>query len=407
MPASVQTTILAGSLAGFSSTLLVHPLDVVRTKIQSSVVSCENPPTTFQVGERQRKRIHFYRYSLLQLAHSQNAAALAVSWLRGVASFQGDAENGTLPPASFEDVLQVSSSPAFLPSKPENKPDILLQGPFAASGCTGRLQVCHFHASKRNGEGWLFLSLERVRSGRYQRSPLCDSRRVCEVGAIVRFLFVFFLNCGRYFKFLWLAVDEGGPSHLVLIVVLFCFVLFCVVLCCVVCCLWKNCGLRPLTKPALRLCNHVFAFLPLAASFHFARSSKSRNNIIVNSMPLSSFKSISSAYRGAHWSVCRDFVGCGAFFGTLRVSKASMPELPSYAHGAFAGVSFWLFALPLDSIKTLVQTEKEKQLVYDKIMKRPSLLLRGWQVAVCRGIPGAACTVYVYELCCSLLENTS
>ena len=88
MPASVQTTILAGSLAGFSSTLLVHPLDVVRTKIQSSVVSCENPPTTFQVGERQRKRMHFYRYSLLQLAHSQNAAALAVSWLRGVASFQ-------------------------------------------------------------------------------------------------------------------------------------------------------------------------------------------------------------------------------------------------------------------------------------------------------------------------------
>lgn len=53
-------------------------------------------------------------------------------------------------------------------------------------------------------------------------------------------------------------------------------------------------------------------------------------------------------------------------------------------------MAFWTLALPLDSIKTLVQVERSKEAVYEKVKKNPGRLFNSWGVAFARGIPGAA-----------------
>ena len=132
-----------------------------------------------------------------------------------------------------------------------------------------------------------------------------------------------------------------------------------------------------------------------------------RNNIIVNGSSLGSFRNLSvlAMYRGATWSVLRDVVGCGGFFSSSSLISENFPEVPSYVRGAFAGVAFWTLALPLDSIKTLVQTKKSREAVYESVKKNPGRLFSSWGVAFARGIPGAASTIAVYEFVSDWLEG--
>ncbi|GMH87375.1 hypothetical protein TrVE_jg12462 [Triparma verrucosa] len=123
-----------------------------------------------------------------------------------------------------------------------------------------------------------------------------------------------------------------------------------------------------------------------------------RNNHIVNEgVNLSSFIQM---WRGASLTVARDAIGCAAFFLARDLSKKMLPEPVNnpMAHGMCAGLGFWLVALPFDTVKTLTQTnEKQNAKWVSRITASPSLLYRGWQVAVCRGLPGAGITVWSYE----------
>lgn len=124
-----------------------------------------------------------------------------------------------------------------------------------------------------------------------------------------------------------------------------------------------------------------------------------------------------SLWRGTAWSVGRDGIGCGCFFYTITWAQQMLTpvgEKPSFPvtllSGGLAGLSFWVAALPMDSIKTWIQSsdvEAATVTAKDAIRKIYSehgfvgvlqRLNRGWQVAYGRGIPSAAITITTYSL---------
>jgi solute carrier family 25 (mitochondrial carnitine/acylcarnitine transporter), member 20/29 len=127
-------------------------------------------------------------------------------------------------------------------------------------------------------------------------------------------------------------------------------------------------------------------------------------------------RSALSLWRGIGWTVARDGVGCGCFFYSLaRTQQLLTPvgDSPSFPvkvlSGGVAGLAFWVVALPMDSIKTWVQSSDAEMAIVsvkETILKIYSesgpfgvvqSLLRGWQVAYGRGIPSAALTIVVYS----------
>jgi solute carrier family 25 (mitochondrial carnitine/acylcarnitine transporter), member 20/29 len=127
-------------------------------------------------------------------------------------------------------------------------------------------------------------------------------------------------------------------------------------------------------------------------------------------------QSIFSLWRGIGWTIVRDGFGCGSFFCTIALFQQTLTpvgEAPSFAvnvlAGGIAGLSYWVVALPTDSIKTWVQSS-EIQLasvsvketlrnIYIEhgivgVVKR---LLRGWQVAYGKGVPSSALIVVSYS----------
>jgi hypothetical protein len=121
---------------------------------------------------------------------------------------------------------------------------------------------------------------------------------------------------------------------------------------------------------------------------------------------------VSGLWRGVGSTVLRDSVGCGCFFVAMACvqQKLSGDEQPPtrssvILSGAAAGVSFWLWALPIDTMKTWIQSGTAKNLRHALQLSQarglihsiPSLL-RGWQLAYGRGAPSAAITVTTYSL---------
>ncbi|GMH74035.1 hypothetical protein TL16_g06352 [Triparma laevis f. inornata] len=131
-----------------------------------------------------------------------------------------------------------------------------------------------------------------------------------------------------------------------------------------------------------------------------------RNNHIVNEgVSLNSFFQM---WRGASLTVARDAIGCAAFFVARDLGKRKLPEPINnpMTHGMCAGLGFWLVALPFDTVKTLAQTNEGHNAKWvGRITNNPSLLFRGWQVAVCRGLPGAGITVWSYEKTLEWVES--
>jgi solute carrier family 25 carnitine/acylcarnitine transporter 20/29 len=137
---------------------------------------------------------------------------------------------------------------------------------------------------------------------------------------------------------------------------------------------------------------------------------------------------IRSLWRGVGWTVARDAIGCGAFFYTVhylqeslaqdpRTRTALSPSVRTIISGAIAGVAFWVVALPLDTIKTWVQSadprlnenvaRTELANIYQTsgswgVVQR---LLRGWQVAYTRAMPAAALTMITYNSVYQFLEE--
>jgi hypothetical protein len=121
---------------------------------------------------------------------------------------------------------------------------------------------------------------------------------------------------------------------------------------------------------------------------------------------------VSGLWRGMGSTVLRDSVGCGCFFVAMACvqQKLSGDEQPPtrssvILSGAAAGVSFWLWALPIDTMKTWIQSGTAKNLRHalqlsqaQGVLHSLPALFRGWQMAYGRGAPSAAITVTTYSL---------
>ena len=127
-------------------------------------------------------------------------------------------------------------------------------------------------------------------------------------------------------------------------------------------------------------------------------------------------------WRGIASTVLRDSVGCGLFFATMAYSQEQLtpkhsidppPSAVVILSGALAGVSFWLWALPIDTMKTWIQNGTARNLSDAIHMSQrnglaqsiPSLF-RGWQVAYSRGAPSAAITFLSYSLAFQYLQDS-
>ena len=124
-------------------------------------------------------------------------------------------------------------------------------------------------------------------------------------------------------------------------------------------------------------------------------------------------------WKGTASTVLRDSMGCGCFFVAMAKTQELLKEDDGYLSkssvvlsGATAGVSFWLWALPVDCWKTWIQSGKARDLSHAMELSRKdglkslSLLFRGWQVAYGRGAPAAAITVTTYSLAYRYLSST-
>ena len=140
---------------------------------------------------------------------------------------------------------------------------------------------------------------------------------------------------------------------------------------------------------------------------------------------------IMGLWRGVSVTMARDSLGCGFFFYAMAWSQRQLAG-SSLSHrdgidgdqrppslgvtifsGAMAGLAYWVVALPLDAVKTWVQSdmaESAVQAVKGSLRERGPFetmkrLTSGYQVAYARGIPSAAITVTTYSLCYSALQR--
>ena len=136
-----------------------------------------------------------------------------------------------------------------------------------------------------------------------------------------------------------------------------------------------------------------------------------RNNQIVHGGYRSFLRNFGGMWRGAGLTVARDSLGCASFFVTLDLAKQHLPESINspLTHGMCAGLGFWTVALPFDTVKTLQQTSEKggdtQARWMQRLVSKPTLVWRGWLVAVMRGLPGAGITVWSYTAALDWIQN--
>jgi solute carrier family 25 carnitine/acylcarnitine transporter 20/29 len=134
-------------------------------------------------------------------------------------------------------------------------------------------------------------------------------------------------------------------------------------------------------------------------------------------------KGIYGLYTGTGVTLLRDSFGCGSFFVHFELGKRYLPgiigrdpdsQAVTICSGLLAGFGYWFASLPLDSLKTLVQTGKSTSALEtvkflierDGFYGGISQLYRGWQLAFGRGSPAAAVTLTTYSAVYSFGTNT-
>ena len=126
-------------------------------------------------------------------------------------------------------------------------------------------------------------------------------------------------------------------------------------------------------------------------------------------------------WRGANITILRDSFGCGIYFVAYDAGKrfftrslgTENDNLATLFAGACAGAGFWMIAAPFDTIKTNIQTGKTHSIstAWKDIASKKSFassiirLYSGWQLAIGRGAPAAAVTLYTYEAWMSYLSS--
>ena len=118
-------------------------------------------------------------------------------------------------------------------------------------------------------------------------------------------------------------------------------------------------------------------------------------------------KGVFGLWKGAGITLVRDFFGIGTFFLCFELGKRTVPSITgaeptskinTIGAGMMAGFGCWCIALPMDALKTLVQTGKAKSaknvvlklVARDGVVSTAKQLCTGWQLAFGRGTPAAA-----------------
>jgi len=167
------------------------------------------------------------------------------------------------------------------------------------------------------------------------------------------------------------------------------------------------------------------------------------------------YEGIFGLWTGAGVTILRDSIGCGAFFFMFEIGQMNIPKVLSYYRGTsqeeedyyslscnsssssssssissssstssssftttigsglLAGFGYWFVSLPLDSLKTLVQTGKTTSAIHTVqtsiqnhgVHYTIRQLYRGWQVAFGRGAPAAAVTLTTYSVVYNFCEE--
>jgi len=130
-----------------------------------------------------------------------------------------------------------------------------------------------------------------------------------------------------------------------------------------------------------------------------------------------------SLWRTLPLTIIRDGPGVSIYLYTFSVMKSYISErkqtlslLDRIISGSMAGVAFWAYALPVDSLKTLVESKRllsessKKSSIIETVLsiyKEFGLyhLYRSWPVALARGIPGAAITLTTYDAILDFLDE--
>ena len=130
-------------------------------------------------------------------------------------------------------------------------------------------------------------------------------------------------------------------------------------------------------------------------------------------------KGLRGLWKGASSTILRDSIGCGCFFLAMSFTQDALSgwrhqqssSLLSFSStiisGAAAGVAYWVWALPVDSMKTWIQTGRcsnLRQAIQLAHHRGISTLFHGYQVAYARGAPSAAITVTTYSFVYQYLE---
>lgn len=125
---------------------------------------------------------------------------------------------------------------------------------------------------------------------------------------------------------------------------------------------------------------------------------------------------VTGLWRGLLPTLYRDCPGVGFWIWgfsstkTLLSSDAQPLSLPRrLVAGAAAGVCFWAWALPFDTLKSLVQAEAAPSMWSAFLQVRAQHgvghLYRAWPAAIGRGIPAAAITLTSYDLAMEWLRR--
>ncbi len=133
-------------------------------------------------------------------------------------------------------------------------------------------------------------------------------------------------------------------------------------------------------------------------------------------------KGIVGLWKGLGPTLLRDAPGVGAWYACFEITRRMLiPEGKTardvgfaglLVSGAMAGVGYWVTAFPQDTIKSVMQTDKDGryrnslhcavQLVKEGGLAR---LYRGFMMGITRGIPGAATTFTTYGMVMKLIER--
>jgi solute carrier family 25 (mitochondrial carnitine/acylcarnitine transporter), member 20/29 len=113
-------------------------------------------------------------------------------------------------------------------------------------------------------------------------------------------------------------------------------------------------------------------------------------------------------FRGLSANISRDMVGRGVYFSTYEYLKSK--NISTFIAGGITGMVTWVVIIPLDTLKSKIQSEKNTQLgMIDntkKILKEQSWrgLYRGVTPILLRSFPANAAAFFGYEMVMEVLR---